>query len=385
MYRLSLRTWPSVIAVLSGIGMSNGPSALAQSRDANETPKISVNEEGTVHIEHMDVPLSVFLSPEAKAAVLSRMKHPIPMPSIPIADLTRPGPAITKWREDMDREIFRPALERLKQLYPVTIEEKVLAGVHVAVITPKEGVSTGNANRVLINLHGGGFLIGGLLSGETESIPFVGLGKITVITVDYRQAPEYRYPAATEDVVAVYGELTKQYHPKNIGIFGCSAGGILTAETVASLEKKNIPLPGGVGIFCQSAGGVNGGINGDSVYMGMALTGGAPPVPLSADQSAIPLSYFAGVDPKDGDAYPVFAPSVLAKFPPTLLVTGSRDFEMSSAIFTHSQLVKLGVDAELHVWEGLGHGFFGEFPEIPESIDAQNAIIRFFNRHLGTS
>jgi acetyl esterase/lipase len=55
---------------------------------------------------------------------------------------------------------------------------------------------------------------------------------------------------------------------------------------------------------------------------------------------------------------------------------------MSGALYTHEQLVKQGVDAELHVWEGLFHGFFYN-ADVPESRDAFNVMIAFFDRHLG--
>ena len=346
---------------------------------AAEPAKISVAADGTVHIADLDVPLSVYLSPEARAAVLNSLSHPLPMPKVPIASLMQPGPAIDQWRKALEDTVTRPTLDRLKQIYPVLIAEKTLAGVPVAVLTSKDGVPERNSKRVLINLHGGGFLIGGLMAGEAESLPIVGLGGMTVVTVDYRQAPEYRFPAATEDVVAVYGELLKTHAAQDIGIYGCSAGARLTTEVVASLIKTHKPLPGAIGVFCGSAGVVNG----DAIYTGAALTGGRPPAPLGPDQSAVPSPYFAGVAADDPDANPVKSPAVLAKFPPTLVITGTRDFEMSTAVFTHSELVKAGVDAELHVWDGLGHGFFGEFPELPESIDAQKVIVRFFDRHLG--
>lgn len=334
---------------------------------------------GTVQLSGVDVPLSVYLSPEARAVMLERLVHPPPMPSVPLADLGRPGPAIDAWRAQLDEMLTKPTLERLKKRYPVIIEEKHLAGVPVAVVSPKDGTSARN-KRVLINLHGGGFLVGGLTSGEAEAVPIVGLGRMTVVTVDYRQAPEYRFPAATEDAVAVYTELLRTYAPKNIGIYGCSAGARLTTEVTASLIKNQKPLPGAIGVLCGSAGMVNG----DSIYTGAALTGGRAPPPLGPSQSAVPSPYFAGVDPENPDAYPIKAPTVLAQFPPTLVLTATRDFELSTAVFTHIQLVKAGVDAELYVWDGLGHGFFGEFPELPESIDAQKVIARFFDRHLGT-
>ena len=95
------------------------------------------------------------------------------------------------------------------------------------------------------------------------------------------------------------------------------------------------------------------------------------------------LGYFSGTDPNDPLVAPVHSEEMLAKFPPTLIITGTRAFEMSSAVYTHAQLTKLGVDAELHVWEGLFHGFFYN-PDIPESREAYDVIMKFFNHHLGT-
>jgi len=95
------------------------------------------------------------------------------------------------------------------------------------------------------------------------------------------------------------------------------------------------------------------------------------------------LGYFSNVDPKDPLVSPINSPEILAKFPPTLIITGTRAMELSTAVYTHSQLVKLGVGAELHVWEGLFHGFFYN-PDVPESRDAYDVIVKFFDRHLGT-
>jgi epsilon-lactone hydrolase len=64
-----------------------------------------------------------------------------------------------------------------------------------------------------------------------------------------------------------------------------------------------------------------------------------------------------------------------------LIITATRGFELSSAVYTHSQLVKNGVAAELHVWEGLFHGFFYN-PDVPESRDCYDTIIRFFDSRL---
>jgi epsilon-lactone hydrolase len=79
---------------------------------------------------------------------------------------------------------------------------------------------------------------------------------------------------------------------------------------------------------------------------------------------------------------PANSPDVLAKFPPTLLITATRDFAMSGALNTDVLLTKAGVDSELHVWDGLFHGFFYN-ADVPESKEAFNIMISFFDRHLG--
>ena len=250
--------------------------------------------------------------------------------------------------------------------------------MHVYDYTPKSGVSAKNKDRVLINLHGGGF--SGCWPGcaELESIPVSALGEIEVVSVDYREGSDNKFPAASEDVAAVYQELLKNYKPQNIGIYGCSAGGMQTAMSMAWFEKHSLPGPGAMGIFCASAGGIFGG---DALYTAVPLGEArlSPPVVPGARPL---LSYFSDTDPKDPLVSPINSPEVLAKFPPTLIITGTRGFELSSALYTHEQLVKLGVDAELHVWEGLFHGFFYNV-DVPESRDALNVIIKFFDGHLG--
>jgi len=94
------------------------------------------------------------------------------------------------------------------------------------------------------------------------------------------------------------------------------------------------------------------------------------------------VGYLAGVDRKDPLVAPVFSPEVLKKFPPTLLITGSRSEESSGAYYSDLQLTKAGVDSELHVFDGLWHGAYMH-PELPENREAEQIVVEFFNRHLG--
>jgi acetyl esterase/lipase len=79
---------------------------------------------------------------------------------------------------------------------------------------------------------------------------------------------------------------------------------------------------------------------------------------------------------------PVLYPDLLSRFPPTLVITGTRAGEMSAAIHTHARLVAANVPADLHVWEGMWHGFLEDF-ELPEAEEARRVIARFWSRHLG--
>jgi epsilon-lactone hydrolase len=347
------------LGLLAAVGLS-GVAQLKQ-------PATGVDANGTVDIPAHKVPLSRFISVEARKNFMAHLAWPVG----PLEDRR-----IAKMREDSDRLIFLPAIAKEKALYTVSISSQTIAAVYTDVVTPAEGASPENRNRVLINLHGGGFSLGARTAGLAESIPIAAVGKIKVISVDFRQGPENKYPAATEDVEHVYRELLRTYQPANIGIYGCSAGGMLTAMAVAWFERKSIPLPGAIGILCSPAAVDFGG---DSTYIAPPLNG-EPPPPI--DVPALGMSYLNGVDPKDPLVSPAYHPEVLARFPPTLIITSTRAVEFSSAVYSHTQLVKAGVDADLHVWEGMWHGFIYD-PDQPESKEAYDVIVKFFMRHLG--
>ncbi len=362
-----LRNSPVVALILwsctFSLSLHSTPS-WAQLSAVGETPKVVVDDDGTVKVPEQSVPMSTFLSPEAKAYVTQHLK-----------DMQNPD--ILKQDAGVPR-FMKGYLARDYELFAVEKKDQKVGGIHAYVYTPKAGISAKNRNRILINLHGGGF--SGCWPGcaELESIPVSALGEIEVVSVDYREGPDNKFPAANEDVASVYQELLKKYKPKDIGIYGCSAGGMQTALSVAWFQTHNLPAPGAIGIFCAGAGGVFGG---DAAYTAGPL-GEARMPPPGPPPTRVPLGYFSETDPKDPMVAPVNSPEILAKFPPTLVITGTRGFEMSAALYTHEQLVKAGVDTELHVWEGLFHGFFYN-AEVPESKDALNVIVKFFDRHLG--
>jgi acetyl esterase/lipase len=271
-----------------------------------------------------------------------------------------------------------PYVRKARQIWPVTIQRRVIGGVLTMVVTPRGGVAPANRSRILINLHGGAFIWGWPVGALTESIPIAGVAKIRVVTVDYREAPESRFPAAVEDVAAVYRALLRRYRPWDIGIYGSSAGGMLTAESIAWFEKNNVPLPGAIGTFCGSADAFGG----DEGHLAPVLIGQQP----SAERDVGTLTfspYFTGASSEDPLVLPIASQAVLSRFLATLLITGSRDFTASSLFHVQAALSSAGVSAELHVWDGMWHVFFFN-PSLPESKQMYDVVARFFQQHLGT-
>jgi acetyl esterase/lipase len=341
---------------------------------ADEYPP-EADDAANVQVPAFTLPYSIYASPESKNGILENTRAPAPAMTMPNAD-------IGAIRKAMDERFFGPLVAKQNARYAVAVTPQAFDGVMTDVYTPKEGILGKNKKRVLIELHEGGFLMGARTAGAIESIPIAAVGRIKVIAVNFRQGPEYKFPAASEDVATVYRALLKQhYKPKDIGIYGCSAGGYLAGEAVAWFDKAGLPQPAAIGIFCGSVMPYPG--LGDSAYVAGRLGGNVPPAPRPPD--ALPFAgspYFAGARIDDPLVTPSASPQLLAKFPATLFVTGTRDAAMSSAITSHNLLAKAGVQTELFVWDGVDHGFFAN-PDFPESRDAYDIIVGFFDRHLG--
>lgn len=338
---------------------------------------LHVDEDGTVHVPAFQLPLSAALSDRSRqhlAASLSFVQQMIIPRAADFANEADFKLAVDAFRSGVDVAYARPMAERLLAAFPVTITPGQIGGVAVEEFTPLEGL---DADRVLINLHGGAFYSGAIYVARVESIPVAHRSKLRVVSVDYRQGYEHKHPAACEDITAVYTELLKTYPAERIGIYGGSAGGVLTAQATAWFLHHGLPVPGAIGILGSGTGGY-----GDSDYFAAIGMGQLPSAARLGSLAAAKVGYFSEASESDPLINPILAPeAVRAKFPPTLLITGTRAFDMSPAIATHRALVQAGVEASLHVFDGLGHCFFNDALS-PEGIDAHQTIVRFFLKHL---
>jgi len=320
-----------------------------------------------VEIKDASIPFSSFASPQARRAFVAQRSQP------PGPDFGSDVAAVRRAHEKGTDKI----LSVVRSLYHARITSQILGGVRTDIVVPANGIAAANRHRVLISLHSGGFLWGAGSEALLEAIPIAAVGRVKVVSVDYRMAPEAKFPAASEDVAAVYLALLKQYGPRNIGIYGCSAGGILAAESVAWLAVHHMPQPGAIASLC----GTGSEVEGDSAYLAPVLTGGKP-VPAGGNPlllSALP--YFKGVSERDPLAFPIVSTALLKQFPPTLLIAGSRDFTASSETMMQRRLWESGATSQLFIFDGLWHAFMMD-PKLPESREVYGIVWRFFDRHL---
>jgi acetyl esterase/lipase len=317
-----------------------------------------IDAQGTAHITRV-VPVPQTVSFQAQYA-LSR-----PMPD------QGPEESLAERRKATDEYTAQARIDWTR-ICPNQLVEDKIAGVPVRIVTP-EGMPEANKDKVLLNLHGGGFNSD---SGSyTESIPIAGYTKMKVVAVLYRLAPENPFPAAVDDAVAVYKELLKNHKPEHIVIYGTSAGAILTGEVAARLKQLGLPLPAALGIF---SGMGDFARNGDSMamYALRGLSGHLDPPDAGPHDSY----YVSKTDPKDPILSPIY--SDLHGLPPTLFVTSGRDLLLSGTVNLHRAYLNAGVDARLVVFDALVHAFWYS-PRLPEAIEANHMMADFFVKQLG--
>ena len=347
---MTIRFSALVVLVLAG-------SAFTQTTSA-QNDSATFDPDGTAHITRA-VPMPTTISPEAQTWLESLTR-------------TTPGPeTLAERRARTDAWRAQDSAEARK-LYPVNVEEATTAGVRTDIITPLS-LPAENRNRVLINLHGGGFNSdsGSLIEG----VPISNLGKMKVVSVYYRLAPENPFPAAVDDVVAVYKELLKTYKPRSIGIFGTSAGAILTCEVTVKLKQLGLPLPGALGVFSSLA---DFSRPGDSRQL--FTLNGFPGQLEPADSHHLPDDEYVGkTDRKDPVLSPLFAD--LGGWPPSLLVTSTRDLLLSDTAIFHRALLRAADDSELVVFEALPHAFWYHF-QLPETREALALMARFLDQKV---
>jgi len=256
----------------------------------------------------------------------------------------------------------------------VTIEAKTMGGVPVFEVTPQT-IPTQNRNRLLINAHPGCYILNGGRAAATEAVLMAAFGGYRVIAVDYRMPPAAYFPAALDDMIAVWQAALKTHKASRMAVFGSSAGGALTLAMVHRAKQLGLPLPAAIapGTPMADLTGV-----GDS----FAVNAEVDNILVSRDGFCEPAArlYANGHDLKDPLLSPVYGD--FRGFPPAILTTGTRDLLLSNTVRTHRRLKDAGVPAELNVFEAQSHNQYGRDDTAPETRQAFGDIAAFFGRHL---
>ena len=360
-----MKLLPLAVFLLATAGLTAQQPAppVLQPTTATDAPNRDtsyIDAQGTAHVTRV-VPIPEDLSPQARKL----LARPVPDQG--------PPQSLAERRRLTDAYTARARVEWTK-ICPNTIKDETMAGVPVRVVVPAN-LPEGNKGKVLLNLHGGGFNSD---SGSyTESIPIASYTGIEVVAVLYRLAPEYPFPAAVDDSIAVYKHLLETYKPDHIVIYGTSAGAILTGEVAVKIMQLGLPMPAALGIFSGMGDFARAG-DSSAMYALRGLSGHLDPPQAGAHDPF----YVGSTDVRDPVLSPIYAD--LRRLPPTLFVTSGRDLLLSGTANLERAFLKAGVDAHLVMFDALPHAFWYA-PDLPEAIEANHMMADFFVKHLKAS
>ena len=263
----------------------------------------------------------------------------------------------------------RAQYERAEKVFPTPPEVKV---EHVtAGNTPAEWLRppSAEAGRVVLYLHGGGYVIGSPRSHRHLAAAIAAAAGASALLLDYRLAPEHPFPAAVDDARAAYRWLLDQgIAPARIVIAGDSAGGGLTVATLLALREAGLPLPAAgvcispwVDLTCSGAS-----------YQSKAAV---DPIVRQAGVAEMARAYLGSTDPRNPLASPLFAD--LRGLPPLLIHVGGDEVLLDDAVALAERAKAAGVDATLEEYDRMVHVWHWFLPMLDEAQAAVESIGRF--------
>jgi epsilon-lactone hydrolase len=249
--------------------------------------------------------------------------------------------------EQPEIEAQRAGFEQMAEMFPVPADvkcEPVTAGTVKAEWVTAPGAAS---DRVILHLHGGGYVIGSINTHRALAAGLSRAAKARVLLIGYRLAPEHPHPAAVEDATAAYRWLLAQgFSPKRIAIAGDSAGGGLTIAALVALRDAGEKLPA-AGVCLSPWVDLEG--------IGDSMTTKADLDPMVKKDSLVELAtlYLGGKDPRTPLAAPLYAD--LSGLPPLLVLAGTWETLLDDASRIAERARKAGVDVTYEPGEGMIH------------------------------
>ena len=252
----------------------------------------------------------------------------------------------------------------------ITSQPVVANGVNAAWISAPGAA----ADRAVLYLHGGGYIMGSLNTHRDMMGRISRAARARVLGLDYRLAPEHPFPAAVDDTVAGYRFLLDQgLPPSRLAIAGDSAGGALTLAALIAGRDAGLPMPAAA--VCLSP------------FLDLEGTGESIKTRADVDPIATPevidvwaKAYLAGADPRTPLANALFAD--LHGLPPLLIQVGDHEVLLDDSTRLAERAQAAGVSAELEVWPEMIHRWHSYAAVLPEGQQAIDGIGTFLRKQI---
>ena len=233
-----------------------------------------------------------------------------------------------------------------------------------------------DTNRVLLYFHGGGYAAGSINTHRAQVAQMVMHSGVKALMIDYRLAPENKFPAPVDDAVRAYEYLLRNnYMPECIALGGDSAGGGLTVATLLSLRDQGLAMPRCA--ICMSPWL-------DLTQSGQSqITNETKEVMLVKE--ALPLwakQYLGDADPQSAYASPLFAD--LRGLPPVYIQVGSDEILLDDSLRFSERARAAGVTVHLDIFEGYFHVFQGFWMLLRKAREANKKLAEYLIQQLGT-
>ena len=262
----------------------------------------------------------------------------------------------------------------ISEQFSVSVEHDTIEGVNVYHVTPAE-IDPGLEDKLFVHAHGGAFILNAGEAGTIEAMVIAHLAKIRVLSIDYRMPPRYPAPTGRDDVVTVYRHLLKQRPARTMVLGGSSGGANLTMGMTQHLIELGVDVPGALYLGTP---GADMSKTGDSYYINDGIDRNV--VTYDGLIEATVRLYANGRDLKDPLVSPLYGD--FHGFPPTFLITGTRDLLLSATVRTHIKLRQTGVVADILVYEGMAHADYMADLAAPETQHAFAELNAFLLQHL---
>jgi acetyl esterase/lipase len=271
-------------------------------------------------------------------------------------------------------EQMRSGIESMSMLMPLAADisfERADAGGVPAAWVAAPGA---DATRVVLYLHGGGYVIGSINTHRELASRISRAAAARVLVIDYRLAPEHPHPAAVDDAIAAYRWLLAQGAlPARLTVAGDSAGGGLTVATLVALRDAGLPLPA-AGVCLSPWVDLEG--------LGESMTTKAAADPMVQRDGLLTMAaaYLAGQSSRTPLAAPLYAD--LSGLPPLLIQVGTAETLLDDATRLAERARKAGVAVTLEPWEDLIHVWQAFAPLLPEGQRAIDRIGEFIRAQV---